>query len=72
MNGLLLNRGGWLTWFIILKDATMDDLKDNIKIVDGDKKTLRRAKFRILKQKLQRFAADLKWRILVILNGFKF
>ena len=50
----------------------MDDIRDNIKIVDGDRQTLRRAKLRLAKQKLQKIAADVKWRILIILNRFKF
>ncbi len=69
MSGLLRSLGDWLTWYTTHK---MNNIKDNIKIVDGDKQTLRRAKLRITMQKLKRFLANVKWRILVILNGFKF
>lgn len=50
----------------------MDNLEDNIRIVDGDAKTLRRAKFLCAKRKLQNFAKHIQFRFAIILNGFKF
>jgi hypothetical protein len=50
----------------------MDNLKDNIKIVDGDKKTLMAAKFRIHKQRLSAIVSNTKWKLFLLLNGFRF
>jgi hypothetical protein len=51
---------------------TMHNIKDDIKIVSGNKKTLQKAKFLAGKRKVKSILSDLKWKILVILNGFKF
>jgi hypothetical protein len=50
----------------------MHNIKDDIKIVSGDKKTLQKAKVLASKRNLKSFLSNLKWKVLVILNGFKF
>ena len=50
----------------------MKNLEDNIKIVDGNKRTLLVAKFLILRQKLTQVYKDICWKILVLLNKGKF
>jgi len=50
----------------------MHNTKDDIKIVSGDKKTFIKAKFLASKRKFKSFLTNLKWKIAVVLNGFKF
>lgn len=50
----------------------MHNIRDNIKIVDGDRATLRKAKFRILVQKIKQKIAHVYWAILVLINKGRF
>jgi len=50
----------------------MDNLKDDIKIMRGDKATMRKAKWSIIKRKINGEWQHRKFQILLIMNGFKF
>ncbi len=50
----------------------MDNLKDDIKIMRGDKATMRKAKWSIIKRKINDEWQHRKFQILLIMNGFKF
>jgi hypothetical protein len=50
----------------------MIDMKDNIRIMNGDKRVLVKAKMNAVKRWMSAKYSNVRWKILIVLNGFKF